>query len=488
MKNIFDNVSSVNLFSEFGEDFQKRSILVFLKNPNLFRFIDSSLDIFTHFDYEHHRYILQVIKNHIKFYSCSPSWSDLIIYYKQIPDTQYVLNTKVPIKDLVKSLLIELKEMDSANESLAFVENTIYNFFRHKIFKQSIDQSIDHLKRGEYDEIYSKISSARSFDINYNIGSNYISTLDRRLEKYRKDTIPTGWLKIDSLLEGGSGKGEFYIIITPPGGGKTWFLCNIGAKAAISGFKVLHFSLELYEDYTSLRYDSVMTKIPLSNLKFKKNEVMNFFNSMNIKPDIRVVSFSPMSLTPQKMRSVIDNLALSGFSPDVIVVDYADLMKPDSDYMQKKEYRHSITTIYYSLKAIAADYKVALWTASQSNRQSVGIKVITAYHVAEDFNKIAIGDFVISCSYSPEMSKYNYTIAFVIKNRFGKDQIQLPGVFDKSNGECEFYDANESKGMAILSEIEQIENGISEVDKKYIQNKYKIRYEEEFFNKSEGLE
>jgi replicative DNA helicase len=74
-------------------------------------------------------------------------------------------------------------------------------------------------------------------------------------------------------------------------------------------------------------------------------------------------------------------------------VDYADLMTPE---FLSGEPREDSKSIYTDLRQIANAFKVALLTATQTNREGAKAMTAKATDVAEDFNKIRIADIVIS--------------------------------------------------------------------------------------------
>lgn len=84
-----------------------------------------------------------------------------------------------------------------------------------------------------------------------------------------------------------------------------------------------------------------------------------------------------------------DLLALQqneNFIPDVIVIDYADLLKPSRGNAQK---RFELDDIWEGLRAMGQSRKALIVSASQSNKESATADYISATDVAEDWSKIA---------------------------------------------------------------------------------------------------
>ena len=467
----YNNPQNINLLSEYGIAFQKKLLYIFFKDPVFLKKISSAINIYDHFDRESDKWLIQTFLYHVKKYNTSIDWDSLKVYFTDIDPNEQIPGSKLLLKEAVKNSIKELRETEleiSSSSDIQYVKERVDSYCRHKVFKNALNDSIYNLSVGNYQEIYNNIKKAYSFDITDNYGSVYIDTLDSRLNDYRSNLIATPWPVINDLLKGGSSGGELYTFVTPPGGGKTWLLSNIGAKAAELGHSVLHFSLELYENYTMLRYDSIFTNIPWTDIKYHKDIVQARLREIN--PNIRIISFPPKSMTISKAESVYDNLVLSGFSPAVVIFDYADLIKPEN---RNDDYRHQLTEIYYGLKDFAMKHNVRVWTASQSNRESINLKIVTGDKISEDINKLAISDFIFSSSSPDSFKNVSITNGHVIKNRFGTDGITFPGRFDRSTGNIQYYLKESIDGMEITKLMQVNEVGLSQADMSFMNKKYK---------------
>lgn len=75
-----------------------------------------------------------------------------------------------------------------------------------------------------------------------------------------------------------------------------------------------------------------------------------------------------------------------GFIPDVVIVDYADIVAPNNRYL---EGRDRIDDVWKALKNLAQVQHCLVVTASQSNRKTLEKKNVKAIDAAEDIRKIA---------------------------------------------------------------------------------------------------
>ena len=117
-------------------------------------------------------------------------------------------------------------------------------------------------------------------------------------------------------------------------------------------------------------------------------------------------------------------------SPDLIIVDYGDLLRPLD---KRREKRNELESIYEELRAIAQVYECPVWTASQTNRAGLNAEVITMESISEAFNKCFVADFIFTISRTIEDKTSNEGRVFIAKNRNGPDGIVFPIRIDTKN-------------------------------------------------------
>jgi hypothetical protein len=110
----------------------------------------------------------------------------------------------------------------------------------------------------------------------------------------------------------------------------------------------------------------------------------------------------------------------------MIIVDYADLLKPTASGFKTQELRHSLGNIYEELRGIGQVWDIPVWTASQTNRSGLNADVITMESISEAFSKCFVADFICSISRTVEDKTENKGRMFVAKNRNGIDGIVYP--------------------------------------------------------------
>jgi replicative DNA helicase len=288
---------------------------------------------------------------------------------------------------------------------------------------------VELLKDGEYDAIKNLIDTAMKAGSERNIGHEYMDNIDERYEESVRNTITTGWEVIDELADGGLGKGELGVMVAPAGIGKSWALVNVAANAVKAGKTVLHYTLELNEAYVGLRYDSVFTGIAAQNLKYNIDDVKEKLKT--IKGNLVVKYYPTKGASVNTISSHIEKCKMQGIKPDLVIVDYADLLRGTG---KTSELRIQLGNIYEDLRGLAGEQELPVWTASQANRSALQEDVIQADKIAESYSKIMTADFVVSLSRKIEDKVDGTGRWHVIKNRFGPDGITLPSKMNASNG------------------------------------------------------
>lgn len=180
---------------------------------------------------------------------------------------------------------------------------------------------------------------------------------------------------------------------------------------------------------------------------------------------LRIKKYPTKSVTTQTIRMFLDKLKMvKGFVPDVLIVDYGAILKPMSNYNDK---RMGIESVYEELRAIADDYNLALWTAAQGNRGALSKKIVSMVDLAECFAIANISDVLAClCQTAKEKVKGDLRL-FLPKIRDNPDNIILKGKILYEIKKIEMYDVVENTD----DDDEEEESDDWESDKKPNKNK-----------------
>ena len=415
---------------KFGHKFQTKIISSLLGEKV---FLQTICDILEpeYFDSDSNKWISQTIRDYFFEYKTAPTLEVMKVKIDEIEND--IL--KVAVVDGLKESWRLIQSTD-----LKFVQEQTLEFCRNQVIKAAILDSVDLLEVGQYDEIKRMVDEAMKAGSERDLGHDYIVGIEERLTKSTRETVKTGWDPIDDLMDGGLGSGELGVVVAPAGIGKTWCLQSMGASAVKNGLNVVHYTLELNQNYVGLRYDTIFSGVPTANIKFYQDDVKKKIDAL--EGTLLIKYFTTKSATVQTLAAHLSQIDIQGTKPDLILVDYADILKG-----MGSEKRHVLENIYEDLRGLAGEVECPIWTASQANRSSLEEDVIDATKVAEAYSKVMIADFVVSVSRKVEDKIANTGRFHVIKNRFGFDGVTYPSQINTNIGKIEVFESTSSGGV-----------------------------------------
>ena len=439
--------------SDYGWGFQVK-VLAAMFTDRLFLQQISDIIRAEYFESDANSWLLDIILTHFREYKTPPSKDVLKVKITEIEN------------DILKATVLEqLKDVFRYMESddLTFVKDEILKFCKNQEIKQAIMDSVSLLKHGNFDEIKSKIDSAMKAGADTNIGLEYVTDVAARYNEAARHTITTGWDVIDDLMDGGLAPGELGVVMAPAVIGKSWLLINIGANAVKDGKTVIHYTLELNENYVGQRYDSVFTGIPAQNLKNYREDIES--KMLTLKGDLIVKYFPTKSVGVMGLKAHIEKTIMLGKKPDLVIVDYGDLLKVNI----KKDKHEALEDLYEELRGMAGEYEIPVWTASQAGRSALEDDIIEADKIASSYGKVMVADFLMSLSRKVEDKMSGTGRGHVIKNRFGPDGITLPCKINTNNGQFQFFEPQTQQGKQTTQIMKTGENMV----KKNLAQKFK---------------
>ena len=432
--------------SEYGWGFQVK-VLAAMFTDRIF--LQQIADIIRadYFESEANSWLLDVIIQHFEQYKTPPTKDVLKVKLTELSDDGPEAVLKTAILEQLKDVFRYMEADD-----LSFVKDEILNFCKNQEIKRAIMDSVSLLKMGNYDQIKSKIDTAMKAGADTNIGLDYKINISARYAEASRQTITTGWDVIDDLMDGGLAPGELGVVMAPAGIGKSWLLINIGANAVKAGHTVIHYTLELNENYVGQRYDSVLTGINAQSLKNHQETVEEKMQSL--RGDLIVKYYPTKSVGVMGLKAHLEKTIMLGKKPDLVIVDYGDLLKINA----KKDKHEALEELYEELRGMAGEYSIPLWTASQAGRSALEEDVIEADKIASSYGKVMVADFLMSLSRKVEDKMSGTGRGHVIKNRFGPDGITLPSKINTNNGQFQFFEPQTSQGKQTTQTMKTGEN------------------------------
>lgn len=126
---------------------------------------------------------------------------------------------------------------------------------------------------------------------------------------------------------------------------------------------------------------------PVSPLSWKEVYKLLEKRHKHVLNRIRLITYSSESLTMSKINAELDILEKSGFFPQIIVIDYLDLVAPDYDTLSMKP-RDQENKKWQRARRLSQDKKCLLISASQSDADGFDKKFLSKKNFSEDRRKL----------------------------------------------------------------------------------------------------
>ncbi|WWT39340.1 helicase [Microcystis phage Mel-JY01] len=434
-------------FSQYGHSFQLKVMNCLINDRS---YLQQVCDIISskYFETAAGSWIVEKTLQYFLKYKSAPTYEYFSIEELDITDAS--------LKKMVSDTMEKIKKIN-ANDELQYVKDVSIEFCKNQKMKTAILESVDLLRDGKFEQIKRKVDDALKAGADKDIGHEYNTDIVTRYSEGARVCVPTGWDIIDDLTQGGLANGELGVVIAPAGGGKSWGLVSIAANAILAGKTVVYYTLELNAFYVGRRIDAYLTNIPFQDLN-NEEALPRIEHQLKNLPGELIIKYYPTGTASViTLQSHIDKCISQSKKPDLIIIDYADLLRPQKN----TEKRLELNDIYQDIRGLAGEYQIPVWTASQSSRSSTEDEVIEGNKVSESYNKVMIADFVMSLS-RKTVDKQNGTGRWhIVKNRFGGDGLTFPGTINTTTGKIMMFDPDSNDGQRVskLSKDESAQAG-----------------------------
>ncbi len=433
-------------FGTYGKSFQEKIGQALLTDQ---KWAEQMMEVFdsSYFELKYLQFLADRYFAYSKKYKVFPTLQLLATIIKE----DLKVGTDVILRDQIIDYLQRMKANPDPGD-LQFVKDKSLDFCRKQALKAALEGAVDQMQAEKYESIVESIRKAVQVGTAPSVGHDFFNEMDARFTRLKRDTIPTGIQELDKkeLLNGGSGKGELLCVVGGSGSGKSHWLTMIGANALRHGRNVLHYTFELSETAVGIRYDSNLCDMDSNEVMDRKDEVKKFYEE-NKLGRLFIKEYPTNTASIFTIRSHVERLDLKGFKPDIIIIDYADIMRSTRQF---DSLRHELKLVYEELRGLAMELGIPIWTASQSNKEGANAEVIDMTNMSEAYGKAMICDFIISVSRRSHEKATGWGRLYVAKNRAGRDGLVFPAKINTARSKFEIVGAADVPEIAALSDDE----------------------------------
>jgi len=424
-----ENKTTRVTFGTYGKSFQEKIMQALLSDA---KFAEQMMEVFesSYFELKYLQFLADRYFSYSKKYKVFPTLQLLVTIIRE--------DLKVGTDTILRDQIIEYLQRMKANPDpgdLQFVREKSLDFCRKQALKAALENAVDQMQAEKYESIVEEIRKAVLVGTTPALGHDFFTDFEARFTRLQRNCVATGLDELDrkEIFNGGLGAGEIGVVVAATGVGKSHFLTMLGANALKQCKNVLHYTFELSETAVGVRYDSNLCDMESNEVIDRKDEVMAKYADMKLGRLI-IKEFPTNTASIYTLRSHIERLDVKGFIPDVIIIDYADIMRSTRQF---DSLRHELKLIYEELRGFASEKGIPIWTASQSNKEGSNADVVDLNNMSEAYGKAMVADVVLSISRKSHEKATGWGRLFVAKNRAGRDGLVFPIKIDTARSNFE---------------------------------------------------
>jgi len=336
-------------------------------------------------------------------------------------------------------------------------------FTKQKELERAILKAADLLEKGEYDPVEKLIKDAVQISLTKDMGTDYFLDPRSRLMRIKDNNgqISTGWVSLDKLLYGGFNRGELNIFAGGSGSGKSLFMQNIAVNWILQGLNGVYITLELSEELTGMRIDSMLTNVASKDIFKDIDNVEMKLNMIKRKSGELQIKYMPAQSNVNDIRAYLKELQIkTGHRIDFVMLDYMDLLMPVSAKVSPSDLFVKDKYVAEEVRNLAKELKILLVTAAQLNRSAVEEIEFDHSHISGGISKINTADNLFGIFTSRAMREHGRYQIQCMKTRsssgvgqkvdleFDIDSLRIRDAPDDGNN-------NRKPQASIMSQIKQ---------------------------------
>lgn len=350
-----------------------------------------------YFDPEY-RNVIQFIKDYANKYNESPAFD--------------VVNAKFDL---------DLKPRQITTGEINYTCKEIESFCQRQAMSNAVLLSVDDIEKGDFGAMMERIKAASEISLDADLGIEMFEDPEATLQSLLEtdESFSTGIPEIDDKLSGGLQRKTLTLFSANSGGGKSVMLSNLGVNYCLSGLHVVYITLELPEKMVFKRNSFILTGV--KSREWKENVTQMASKLIAIKHSgvgSLLIKRLPTSGTSANIiRAFLKQYEIEyKRRPDVIIVDYLDLMVPNegirnmSIWDQDKLKSEQIVQILHDYDAIGI-------SASQQNRDALRMSSPDQGVIAGGMSKVNTVDNFISLYMNDTLRASGKMMAFFLKTR-----------------------------------------------------------------------
>ena len=399
----------------FDEHFQTHYLAFFLRDPVFFAHVYDSVTPEL-FGFEHGQRVAQLVLDWGATHSTPPGdliFSEINLLREKVHIEESVIR---PLKIFIQKLL----DLELRNREFLLKEHD--RFQSHQRLIAAFPKFKELMRRGDYDDAQNLLSDVLLKTQAWSkLGCFYDSDPTERVRRREAEDdnkllllIP----ELDAMIEGQK-PGKLCVWQSQRSSiGKTCALIHCIKASVLQKRRVLVFTLEDGREEYEDKLDQSIASITTQDLQDRQTIEAALRRLVRSGEEIHIAEFPAGTTKISDLRRYKKWLATSyNWEPDVVVLDYADLVEPETDL--KGDMFGTGNAVYTLLKGWARQESFVLWTAAQSGRGAIEEATADQEHMGGSIAKMWVSDLVLSINRTAAEAEEGMTRIYVVKNRGG---------------------------------------------------------------------
>lgn len=421
------DLSKITEQAPFGPNEEKAIISLAFDLPEFFSQVGRYMS-HKYFKKLENQFVYAIIEEQFKKHGCIPT-RELV---------EDIASKNLTTDDDYEPILEAIRRKSDFRE-VPVIKETLLEWTRKQAYGLMYsDDAYQAWERKDYkvlDEYYEQ--ARRITDVSKPVFS-FFDQIPSLFEDDKRERMTCGFPLLDAYInDGGPSRGETFIWMAPVNRGKSIFLVHNGVTSVLKDRNVLHVTLEMSDKQTAQRYMGAFTQEPMSTHIEHRDKIEQklFKQKDSTKGSLLLVHYPPETITVDTLYQLIATLKRSkNWVPDVLIVDYLELMISRSSYDNREDYDRQ-KKVAVQLRELAINENVIVFTATQTNRDGLGGKqdqkdtsggeVIGMSKAAESYGKMMSADYVVSLNQDPDEMPLGRYRLWIAKNRNGPAQKQV---------------------------------------------------------------
>tara|TARA_R100001591_G_C4339466_1_gene180268 strand:+ start:147 stop:1511 length:1365 start_codon:yes stop_codon:yes gene_type:complete len=398
--------------------------------------------------------------------------------YNNLPTKETLIielgNRKDITEEEYKAIKQTINGLSYEENELQWLFDTTEKFCKDKAVNNAVLNGIKILdgkdKKRTPEAIPSILSEALAVSFDNHIGHDYIDDADDRFDWYHRTELrlPFDLQYFNKITKGGVPQKTLNVCLAGTGVGKSLFMCHLAASSILEGKNVLYVTLEMAEERIAERIDANLLDVSTDDLHaLPKTMFDDRVERLKSKSPGKLIikEYPTASAHSGHFKALLNELALKkSFKPDVLFIDYLNICASSRFKGGNISSYFYIKAIAEELRGLAVEFKLPIFTATQTTRSGFVSTDIGLEDTSESFGLPATADFMFALMTSEELDSLNQMKVKQLKNRYSDPAINRSFIIGVDRSKMRLYDV-EQKAQNIVDANQEKEIETDPYDK-----------------------